>query len=400
MDTPLASTDHAPVRAEFLPFHRATIGEPEEREVIETLRSGWLTTGPRTKAFEAKFAEYVGAKHAIGLTSCTAALHLSLVALDVGPGDEVITTPVTWAATANVVVHTGAKPVFADVLPDTLCIDPASVAARITDKTKAIIPVDYAGQPCDMDALEALTRPRGIKLVEDAAHAIETVYRGGKVGGRADTTCFSFYATKNLTTGEGGMVTTNDDALADRLRILSLHGISRDAWKRYSSAGFKRYQIVAAGYKYNMFDLQAALGLCQLERVDGMRQQRAALVARYRELLAGVPGVEMVQQVEAEGDVHAFHLLPIRVLGADEATRDRLMAAIQAENIGVGIHFPAVHLEPFYRETFGYGEGDCPVAEAFCASTLSLPLFPDMAPADQDDVVAALRKALERCDLA
>jgi dTDP-4-amino-4,6-dideoxygalactose transaminase len=383
-----------PTRAEFLHFHRATIGEEEEREVVAALRSGWLTTGPRTKAFEGRFAEYVGAKHAIGLTSCTAALHLSLEALGLGPGDEVITTPITWAATANVIVHTGATPVFADVDPDTLCIDHASVAARITERTKALIPVDYAGQPCDLDALQAIAEPRGIAIVEDAAHAIETVYRKRKVGSLATTTCFSFYATKNLTTGEGGMVTTNDDALAERLRILSLHGISRDAWKRYSTSGFKRYQIVAAGFKYNMFDLQAALGLCQLDRLDGMRAQRAHLVARYRELLANLPRVRMVEQIEAEGDVHAFHLAPIQIVDADEDERDRLLAAIQAENIGVGIHFPAVHLEPFYRETYGFGPGHCPVAESFSASTLSLPLYPSLTESDQDDVVAALRKVL------
>ena len=383
------------VRAEFLPFHRATLGVEEEAEIVATLRSGWLTTGPRTKEFERRFADYVGAKHAIGLTSCTAALHISLVALGVGPGDEVITTPITWAATANVIVHTGATPVFADVLPETLCIDPASVASLITERTKAVIPVDYAGQPCDLAALRALTEPRGIAIVEDAAHAIETVYQGGKVGSLATTTCFSFYATKNLTTGEGGMVTTDDDALAEQLRILSLHGISRDAWKRYSTSGFKRYQIVAAGFKYNMFDLQAALGLCQLDRLSGMHANRERLVTRYRELLAGVPGVRMVQQVQREGDVNAFHLLPIVLEGAGEAERDQLMGAIQAEGIGVGIHFPAVHLEPFYRETYGQRPGTCPVAEAFSAATLSLPLYPSLSEADQDDVVVALAKVLQ-----
>ena len=394
MNQPSAQLGGQPVRSEFLPFHRATIGPEEEAEVIATLRSGWLTTGPRTKEFERRFADYVGAKHAVGLTSCTAALHISLVALGVGPGDEVITTPITWAATANVIVHTGATPVFADVLPETLCIDPASVAALITERTKALIPVDYAGQPCDLEALRALAEPRGIAIVEDAAHAIETVYRGGKVGSLATTTCFSFYATKNLTTGEGGMVTTDDDDLAERLRILSLHGISRDAWKRYTTSGFKRYQIVAAGFKYNMFDLQAALGLCQLDRLAGMHSDRERLVIRYRELLGRVPGVRMIQQVQQEGDVNAYHLLPIVLEGAGEAERDQVMAAIQAEGIGVGIHFPAVHLEPFYRESYGQSPGMCPLAEAFAAATLSLPLYPTLTEADQDDVVEALRKVL------
>jgi dTDP-4-amino-4,6-dideoxygalactose transaminase len=236
--TKLAFEGGKPARSEFLHFHRASIGEAEEAEVVGCLKSGWLTTGPRTKAFETAFAKYAGAKHAVAMNSCTAALHVSLAALGIGPGDEVITTPLTWCSTANVIVHTGATPVFADVLPDTLCIDPASIAKRLTKKTKAIIPVDYAGQPADLDGIAAAAP--GVSVIEDAAHAIETVYKGRKVGSTSTTTCFSFYATKNLTTAEGGMLTTNDDGIADRARVLSQHGVSRDAWNRYTTSGFMR----------------------------------------------------------------------------------------------------------------------------------------------------------------
>ncbi|MDC3378962.1 DegT/DnrJ/EryC1/StrS family aminotransferase, partial [Planctomycetota bacterium] len=348
--------------------------------------------GPRTEAFERAFAERVGAKHAVGLSSCTAALHLALVALDLGPGDEVITTPITWAATANVIVHTGATPVFADVDPLTLCLDPASVAERITEKTKAVVPVHYAGQPADLDSLHALCDPKGIAIVEDSAHAIETRYKGQPLGARSQASCYSFYATKNLTTGEGGMLTTNDAAFAEKVKVLSRHGVSKDAWNRYSESGFKHYQVVYAGFKANMFDLQAALGLKQLERLDAMHEQRRTHVARFRDLLGPIEGVSMVPQHEAQGCTNAFHLLPITV--DDAGRRDWVMAALQKENVGVGIHFPALHLQPFYLERLGGGAGTCPVAEDFAARTLSLPLFPTMSPDDQDDVARALSKLL------
>jgi dTDP-4-amino-4,6-dideoxygalactose transaminase len=386
----LAIDGGTPTRKEFLHFHRASIGEAEEQEVLACLKSGWLTTGPRTKAFETAFAKYAGAKHAVAVNSCTAALHVSLAALNLGPEDEVITTPITWCATANVIVHTGAKPVFADVDPVTLCLDPKSIAKKLTKRTKAIVPVDYAGQPADLDAIAAVAP--GIPVVEDAAHATETVYKGRKVGSISTTTCFSFYATKNMTTAEGGMITTNDDALADRCRILSQHGVSRDAWGRYSGSGFKRYQVIAAGFKYNMPDIAAALGLRQLEKVDGWLPARRALVARYRELLSRIPGLDVMPQDEAKGNVNAFHLIPIKIPSA--AKRDWFMSAIQLEGIGVGIHFPAVHLEPFYRERYGYKPGDCPVAEDFSERTLSLPLYPSLSHADQDTVVAAVEKVM------
>jgi dTDP-4-amino-4,6-dideoxygalactose transaminase len=390
MNERLALDGGEPVRKEFLHFHRPTLGAAEEAEVVATLRSGWLTTGPRTKAFETEFAKYVGAQHAVAVNSCTAALHLALVALGVGPGDEVIVPPITWCSTANVVVHTGARPVFADVQRDTFLLDPASVRARMTEKTKAIIPVHYVGQPAFLDELAAL----GIPIVEDAAHAIETVYHGRKIGAISRATCFSFYATKNLTTGEGGMLTTDDREFADKVRILSLHGVSRDAWKRYSSDGYKLFEVLAAGFKYNMFDLQAALGLRQLEKIETMRRARERLVGRYKELLAFVPGITVLAQEERDGNVNAYHLLP--VLMDTPELRSFALQALQKENIGVGVHFPPVHLEPYYRERFGYSPGLCPVAEDVGARTLSLPLYPSLADAALEDVVRAVRKVTEK----
>jgi dTDP-4-amino-4,6-dideoxygalactose transaminase len=296
----------------------------------------------------------------------------------------------TWCSTANVVIHSGATPVFADVLPDTFLIDPASVRARITSRTKAIIPVHYIGQPADLDAL----RFDGIPLIEDAAHAIETVYKGKKVGSISKATCFSFYATKNITTGEGGMLTTDDDALAEKARILSLHGISRDAWKRYSNEGFKLYEVLAPGFKYNMFDLQAALGLRQLEKVAAFHEARRRLVGQYRERLADVKGVRVLEQRERPGDVNAFHLLP--VLLESKEKRDFALQAFPKENVGVGVHFPPVHQEPYYRERFGFRPGHCPVAEDVGNRTLSLPLFPSLDERSLDDVVRAMKKVVAR----
>ncbi len=388
MKSRLALEGGEPVRKTFLHFHRASIGPEEEAEVVQALRSGWLTTGPRTKQFEQAFARYAGAKHAVAMNSCTAALHVSLVALGVGPGDEVIVPPITWCSTANVVVHTGATPVFADVLPDTFLIDPASVKSRVTRKTKAIVPVHYVGQPADVDAL----RIDEIPVVEDAAHAVETVSRGRKVGSISKTTCFSFYATKNITTGEGGMLTTDDEALAEKARVLSLHGISRDAWKRYSSEGFKLFEVLAAGFKYNMFDLQAALGLKQLEKVESMHAARRRLVERYKDRLASVKGLTVLPQRERPGDVNAFHLLPVLV--ESRARRDFALQALQKENIGIGVHFPPVHLEPFYRERYGFRAGHCPIAEDVGARTLSLPLYPSLDDESLEDVARAVEKVL------
>lgn len=381
-------------RTTFLPYHQPSLGPAEEESVLATLRSGWITTGPQTKRFEKELAEYVGAAHCIAVNSCTAALHLALDAVGVGPGDEVITSPLTFASTANVVVHCGGTPVFADVEPDTFNLSAAAFEAAITPRTKAVIPVHLFGQACDMDAINAIAARHGIAVIEDAAHAIGTEYRGRRVGGSGNLTAFSFYATKNITSGgEGGAITTNDAALAERIAIMSLHGISRDAWKRYSASGYQHWDIIYPGYKYNMFDLQAAIALPQLARIDEFWQRRAAIKARYDAAFSAMPDI-LLPAERAHGK-HAYHLYPIVVrteqLAAD---RDTLMNAIQAQNVGIGIHFRAVHLHPYYAETFGFRRGMFPHAEYYSDRTISLPFYPKMSDADVGDVIEVVQGVL------
>jgi dTDP-4-amino-4,6-dideoxygalactose transaminase len=384
-----------PVRSEFLPFALPTIGREEEQEVLETLRSGWITTGPRTQRFERMLAEYTGARHAIAVNSCTAALHLSLAALGVGPGDEVITTAITFPATANVVIHQGAKPVLVDVDPTTLNIDPAAVEAAITPRTKAIIPVHMAGHPAEMDAIWAIAARHGIAVIEDAAHAIGAEYRGARVGNLQGSlaACFSFYPIKNMTTIEGGAVLTNDDAFAERVRLLALHGISKDAWKRYSSEGTQHWECLLPGYKYNMTDVQAALGLHQIKRLDGFLQVRERYARIYQEAFADLPELELLR-VDAHVR-HAWHLF-IVLLRTDRLaiTRDEFIEALRRENIGTGIHFRSLHIQPFYREALGLQPEDLPHAAAVSDRLLSLPLYPRMSERDVLDVVAAVRKVV------
>jgi dTDP-4-amino-4,6-dideoxygalactose transaminase len=384
------------MRSEFLVFGKPRIEEEDIAEVVATLRSGWIGMGPRTIQFERDFATYVGAKHAIAVNSCTAALHLGLIAAGVGPGDEVITTPLTFAATANVVVHLGATPVFADINRRTQNLDPASVAARITPRTKALMPVHMLGRAAEMDELLALASAHNLTIVEDAAHAVETIYRGRHVGTIGHFTAFSFYANKNVTTAEGGMLTTEDDEAADRIRMLRLHGISKDAWKRYSAEGFSPYELVEPGFKYNMLDLTAALGLGQLRRVDENWKIREHFVALYNEGLAEIPGLSIpALEPIGPGDRHAWHLYPI-LIDIDQLTLDRngFIDALQARNIGSGIHYTALHLQGYYRETFGYQRGDLPEAEYVSDRTVSLPLSPAMTEQDVDDVIEAVTDIL------
>ena len=381
-----------PVRASFLPFHQPLIDEKDEQAVLDTLRSGWLTTGPRTRGFEQELAAFTGAARCVAVNSCTAALHLALEAVGVGTGDEVITSPITFASTANVIVQRGARPVFVDVERDTLNVDAAAVDAAITPRTKAVIPVDFAGQPCDLDAIMAVGARHGLPVIEDAAHAIGAAYKGRPIGGIADMTCFSFYATKNITSGEGGALTTNRADWADRIAVMALHGISRDAWKRYGT-GYRHWDIVAPGYKYNMFDLQAALARSQLGKLETFHRRRVVLKGRLDAGLRDAPEIEL--PAERPWAAHAYHLYPIiirtEMLTAD---RDAIMNAIQAENIGIGIHFRAVHLHPYYVETFGFRRGMFPNAEYYSDRTISLPLYPRMTDADANDVIAAVRKVL------
>jgi dTDP-4-amino-4,6-dideoxygalactose transaminase len=389
----LAVDGGTPVRREFLPYHRPLIDAADEQSVLETLRSGWLTTGPKTKRFELELAAYTGAAHCVAVNSCTAALHLALEAAGVGPGDEVITSPITFASTANVIVHRGARPVFIDVEPDTLNIDPAGIEAAITPRTKALIPVDFAGHPCELDAILDLARRHRLVVIEDAAHALGAEYRGRRVGAIADLTAFSFYATKNITSAEGGALTTNNAAWAERAGIMALHGISRDAWKRYGAEGYQHWDIIGPGYKYNMPDLAGALVLSQLGKLDTFYRRRVALKARMDAQLRQLP--EIALPGERRDIVHAYHLYPIvlrtEMLAAD---RDAVMQAIQKENVGVGVHFRAVHLHPFYAETFGFRRGMFPNAESYSDRTISLPLYPGMTDGDADDVVAAVRKVI------
>lgn len=391
------TTESSParVRSTFLPYHQPLIEPDDEQAVLDVLRSGWLTTGPQTKTFERTLAEYVGAARAVAVNSCTAALHLALKVVGVGPGDEVVTSPITFASTANVIVHCGATPVFADVDPVTVNIDPRALEAALTPRTKAVIPVDFAGHPADLDAVAAVVKGRGITVIEDAAHSIGAEYGGRRVGGIADMTAFSFYATKNITSGEGGALTTNNEEWAERASIMALHGISRDAWKRYGNEGYKHWDIVYPGYKYNMFDIQGALVLSQLSKLERFHQRRVALKARLDAGLAGMD--ELVLPRERPGIKHAYHLYPVVVrTEALTADRDTVMNAIQAENIGVGVHFRAVHLHPYYQDTFGFRRGAFPHAEYYSDRTISLPLYPRMTDADADDVIEAVRRVVAR----
>ncbi|MBN2056711.1 DegT/DnrJ/EryC1/StrS family aminotransferase [bacterium] len=382
-----------PVREAFLPFQRPWTGVEEEQEVIEAIRSGWMTMGPRTMEFEKRFAEFIGCAHAVAVNSCTAGLHLGMVINGVGVGDEVITSPITFASTANVIVHQGATPVFAEIEPDTLNIDAARIEERITERTRGIIPVDFCGHPCDMEQIHDLARRYGLFVVEDAAHAVGASYRDRSVGTLSPLTSFSFYATKNMTTGEGGMITTGDAGLADRCRQLRLHGMSLDAWKRYGGSGFKRWQVTAPGYKYNMTDLQAAIGLHQLKRLPGFNDIRRRYMDWYREKLRDLEEIEFLVEKEYAASSHHMCVLKIKT-GLLRCDRNHLLDAMQAEGIGVGIHFEAVHLQPFYREAFGCKPGMLPAAEDIAARILSIPLYPRLEEKDLEDVAEAVRKLI------
>ena len=382
-----------------IPFHRPLIGREEEEEVIATLRSGWLTTGPRVHQFEQEFAAYRGVKHAVALNSCTAGLHLALVALGIGEGDEVITSPITWPSTANVIVHCGAKPVFVDVQPDTLNMDTARIWSKVTERTKAIIPVHVAGHPCDMGAVRGIAESYGWKVVEDAAHALESEYqessyRWRKTGTLGDAASFSFYATKNITSGgEGGMLTTDDDELAEKVRILSNHGIDKDAWKRYGEEGYHHWEAIYPGYKYNMPDIAAAMGIHQLHKAEYWWTLRKRYTEMYDEGFRDIPKVRPLARRKYVR--HGYHLYII-VLDTNNLTTDRdgVMNAIQAEGVGVGVHFRALHLQPWYRKKYEYKRGDFPNAEYASDRIISLPLCPSMSEEDVEDVIEVVRRVI------
>lgn len=380
-----------PARETFLPFHRPKIGEEEIREVVETLRSGWLTTGPRTKRFEEVFARFMGAPRALALNSCTAGLHLALVDARIGPGDEVLLPSINFPSSANTVVHQGATPVMVDVEADTLNLDMGRVEGKITDRTRALVVVHFAGHPCEMDAARSIADRHGLVLIEDCAHALEARFRGRRMGSFGDYAAFSFYATKNITTGEGGMLLTRRADRADTLQVLSLHGISRDAWKRYHTAGYQHWETLCPGYKYNMFDIQAALGLHQLERVGEWLEVRKRYTEMYDSAFAEIPAVTpLVRREHVEASYHLYVVLldPDRL----RASRDQVLEALQAENIGVGVHFRALHLQPYYREH--HPQHDLPVSEWATDRIASLPLYPAMTEEDVADVIRAMRKVV------
>jgi dTDP-4-amino-4,6-dideoxygalactose transaminase len=376
------------MRQEFLPFSPPTLGEEEIAEVVATLRSPWISTGPKTAAFQEEFAAYLGAPGALALNSCTAGLHTALVTLGVGPGDEVITTPMTFAASANVIEHVGATPILADVEPDTLNLDPRAVEAVLSKRTRAVLPVHFAGHPADLDPIMELAQSRGAAVIEDAAHALPARYRGRLVGSGENPTAFSFYATKNLTTGEGGMLTGTPEFL-ERARVVSLHGMNRAAWKRYGQGGNWFYEVTLPGFKYNMSDIQASLGLWQLRKLDSLQTRRREVVEAYRDAFAGEEALELpVERAEVE---HAWHLYVVR-LRLDQLTIDRarFIQELDARRIGTSVHFIPIHVHPYYRDKYGFRPHCFPVAFGAYERTVSLPLNPTLTPQDVEDVADAV----------
>jgi len=388
-------SEKGPIRSreKFLVFGSPLVGEEEKKEVLECLETGWLGTGPRVARFEEEFRAYKHADFAVAVNSCTAALHLSLLAADIGPGDEVITTPLTFCATVNAIIHAGAQPVLADVDPATLNIDPRQVEAKISGKTKAILPVHFAGRPCDMDALSSIAKQHGLILIEDCAHAIETTYKGRQAGTFGMFGCFSFYVTKNVTTGEGGMILTPDERAANRLKMLALHGMTKDAWKRFGDEGYKHYYVAECGFKYNMMDIQAALGIPQLRRAEANWDRRRDVWSTYQRELQDLP-LTLPPAVEKETR-HAYHLYTILIDEKEtKISRDEFLSRMTGENIGVGVHYQSIPVHPYYQQEFGWRPEDCPNSLAIGQKTVSLPLSAKLTDEDVFDVIRAVRKTL------
>jgi dTDP-4-amino-4,6-dideoxygalactose transaminase len=383
------------MRKSFLPYSLPDITCEEINEVVATLKSGWLAKGPRTIEFENKFAEYVGAKYAVGMNSCTAALHIALIAAGIGAGNEVITTPMTFAASANTIVLTGATPVFADIDPETGCIDSDEIEKKITPRTKAIVPVHYSGQACDLDRIYQIADKYGLFVSEDAAHALCTSYKGRLIGNKPKgAVSYSFYATKNLCTGEGGMLVTDNEYIANKARVLITHGMSKNAWNRYAKAGSWRYDIEEPGYKYNMSDLQAALGLKQLERLNEMQKRRKQIAGRYNEAFAVTPAIE-IPKVSKYTTTHCWHLYIINIAAEElNIDRDQFIVELNKRNVGTSVHFIPVHLMSFYKKMFGYKEGSFPNTEKWFNNIISLPLYSTMINEDIDYVINTTRSII------
>jgi dTDP-4-amino-4,6-dideoxygalactose transaminase len=381
---------------QFLPFSRPSISREAIDEVVACLESGWITTGPRVKKFEDDLRAYVSAPHVLALSSATAGLHLVLAALKLKPGDEVITTPMTFAATLNTIVLAGGKPVLVDAEPGTYNMDVTQIEKAVTRRTRAIMPVHFAGLPVDLDPLYDIARKHNLRVIEDAAHAIGTEYKGKRIGSFGDIQVFSFHPNKNMTTGEGGCVVTRDDSMAEAVSLLRFHGMDREAWNRFGKKGSQHYEIIVPGYKYNMMDIQAALGLHQLKQLDGFIKRRTELALRYREQLKGWPQWSLPRE-PLYSHLHAWHLYtPLINPDAAGMGRDEFMQGMKERNIGTGLHYRAVHLYPYYREQFGFKRGDFPNAETISDRIVSLPLFPAMTDSDQDRVIAAMDDLFRR----
>lgn len=383
-----------PVRKKLLIFGSPRIEKEEIEEVVSTLKSGWISTGPKVKLFENMFKKYIGSKYALALNSCTAGLHLSMLVIGIKKNDEVVTTPLTFGSTANSIIHAGGKPVFVDVDRTTMNINPEMIKNYITKKTRAIIPVHLAGRPCEMNSIIHLAKKYKLYIIGDAAHAIEAKYNGKKIGNIGDLTVFSFYVTKNLVTGEGGMVTTNRSNWARQIQIYGLHGMSKGAWHRYSDKGFKHYYITCPGFKYNMMDIQASLGIHQLKRINKYLSRREEIWRKYDEVFSDMSII--LPTPVPKNMTHARHLYTILLdLEKLKVGRDTIQQALYKENIGTGIHFLSLHLHPYYRKTFGYKWGDFPNAEFISERTISLPLSAKLTNQDVDDVIRAVRKVLK-----
>ena len=378
------------MRKDFLVFGQPLIEQAEKDELLDSMDKAWLGTGPKVHQFEMDFAKYKQIDYAAAVNSCTAALHLACLSLGLDAGDEIITTPMTFCSTINAIIHAGAKPVLADIDPVTLNIDAAEIGEKITSRTRAVIVVHFAGRPCDMDAVMALAKSHNLAVIEDCAHAIETEYKGNKAGTIGDLGCFSFYATKNITTGEGGMIISRNERKISRIKIMALHGLSHDAWERYSDSGYKHYYVEEAGFKYNMMDLQAAIGIHQLRRIDAYWERRQKIWNRYmgdlKDLNIGLPAV-------AEKDTrHAYHLFTIRI-DPDKVgiSRDNFLEAMTERNIGVGVHYLSIPEHPYYRKRFSWRSEDFPHSYAVGRETVSLPISPKLTDRDVEDVIVAVR---------
>ncbi len=382
------------MRSKFLPFSPPFISNEEINEVTDALKSDWITTGPKTKSFEKEFGTLVGSPSCLALNSCTGALHTALATLGIGQGDEVITTTMTFTSTVNVIEHVGAKPVLVDVEADTLNIDPQKVADAITTRTKAIMPVHYAGHPVDLEPIYDLAKKHGLSVIEDAAHAFPAEYKGQKIGSGKNPVAFSFYATKNITTAEGGML-TGQEAFIEKARIISLHGMNHDAWKRYDKGGSWYYEVIYPGFKYNMTDIQAAIGLAQLKKIGYFQKRRREIVTAYNEAFRDKDALEL--PVERPAVTHAWHLYVLRLnLDALTIGRDQFIEELKIRNIGTSVHFIPIHLHPYYRDKYGYKPEDFPVAYSNYLRILSLPLYPRMADEDVADVIEAVLDIIER----